>query len=128
MGRVSEMETLVERTRVSREARGRMKVILRTLLNELSVRDGCAELGVGRTRFQDLRGRMLQYAGASLEARVPGRPRRLRRPAAKVEAGLQHRVVELEHEVLRLEVELDLARRGVADVVAARRLAQGARR
>ena len=128
MGRASEMETLVERTRVSPEARDRLKVIFRTLFHELSVHDGCAELGVGRTRFQDLRGRMLEYAGASLEARAPGRPRRLGRPQARAEVELQHRVVGLEHEVLRLEVELDLARRGVADVVAARRFAQGARR
>ena len=128
MGRHSEMETLVERTGVSPEARDRLKVILRTLFHEMSVREGCAQLGVGRTRFQDLRGRMLRYAGVSLEARAPGRPRRLRRPEAKVEARLQHRVVELEHDVLRLEAELDLARRGVAEVVAARRLAKAARR
>ncbi len=128
MGRRSEMETLVERTQVSHEARERMKVILRTLFNELSVRDGCAELGVGRTRFQDLRGRMLEYAGASLEARAPGRPRRPCRPVADAEVMLRRRVVGLKHEVLRLEIELDLARQGVADVVAARRRAKGVSR
>lgn len=125
MGRRSEMETLVERTRVSREARGRLKVVLRTLFNETSVRDGCTRLGVGRTRFQDMRRRMLEYAGVSLEARAPGRPRRRQRPAARAEAELRYRVVELEHEVLLLEAELDLARSGMADVVTARRVAKG---
>ncbi len=76
MGRRSEMETLVERTEASPEARERTKVILLTLARHWSVQDGCAHLGVKRTRFQDLRRRMLCGATRALEEGAAGRPRR----------------------------------------------------
>ena len=52
------MAALVDQTRSSREARERTKVILLTLTQEASVQAGYEQLGMGRTRFQDLRRRM----------------------------------------------------------------------
>ncbi len=122
------MEVLVDRTRASEPARERAKVMLRTLTREFSVRDGCEHLGVGRTRFQDLRRRMLEQATLALEDGVAGRPRSARRGAPRAERRLQHRVRELEHELLVVRTELDIARSDVGEAVRARLVAKGRRR
>ena len=59
MGRRSEMPLLVDSIEASPQARKRAEVILKTLARQCSVQQGCFELGVGRTRFQDLRQRMI---------------------------------------------------------------------
>jgi len=69
------MPTLVARTRASEMARERVKVILLTMSGAWSVGDGCERLGIGRTRFQDLRRRFLEAGSEALEGGVRGRPR-----------------------------------------------------
>jgi hypothetical protein len=54
-------------------ARSRLKVILRTLSGELSVQQACAELGVGESRFHELRSQALGGALAGLEPKSAGR-------------------------------------------------------
>lgn len=53
----------------------RLRVILATISGELSVQDACAELGIGRARFSELRRLALQGACDSLRPGSPGRPR-----------------------------------------------------
>jgi hypothetical protein len=120
------METLVDRTRASREARERTKVILLTLTRQWSVRNGYERLGVGRTRFQDLRRRMIRGAVWAVEERAVGRPRRAVEPEPRETLALRRRIGELEHELLVVRAELDIARSGAAKAVEARLLARGA--
>ena len=127
MGRRSEMETLVERTEASPEARERTKVILLTLARHWSVQDGCAHLGVKRTRFQDLRRRMLCGATRALEEGAAGRPRRREdRESCEMQA-LRRQIAELEAELRRSEVELDIARSEAGAAVERRRAAKAVR-
>ena len=127
MGRRSEMATLVERTEASPEARERTKVILLTLARHWSVQDGCARLGVGRTRFQDLRRRMLRGAARALEEGAAGRPRRHEDRAYGETRGLRRRIAELERELRRSEAELDIARSEAGRAVERRLAAKAVR-
>ena len=128
MGRRSEMQALVDGTRASRDARERTKVILLTLARESSVQTGYERLGMGRTRFQDLRRRMIEGAVQALEERPAGRPRRRRERDGSELQELRGRLVELEQELLRTRAELDVARSGAAAAVQARLVAKGVRR
>ena len=119
------MEVLVDRTRASPAARERTKVMLLTLGRALSVGDGCARLGVGRTRFQVLRRRMLEDAAFALEDREVGRPRHARPRTTREERRLAQCVRELEHELLVVRAELDIARSEAAGAVHTRLRARG---
>ena len=122
------MQALVDGTRASRDARERTKVILLTLARESSVQTGYERLGMGRTRFQDLRRRMIEGAVQALEERPAGRPRRRRERDGSELQELRGRLVELEQELLRTRAELDVARSGTAAAVQARLVAKGVRR
>jgi hypothetical protein len=122
------MQALVDGTRASRDARERTKVILLTLARESSVQTGYERLGMGRTRFQDLRRRMIEGAVQALEERPAGRPRRRRERDGSELQELRGRLVELELELLRTRAELDVARSGAAAAVEVRLAAKGVRR
>jgi hypothetical protein len=119
------MGTLVDAIRASPDARERTKVMLLTLSGPWSVRDGCARLGIGRTRFQDLRRRMIEGAVQALERGPAGRPQRRANDACPESLELRRRVVEIEHELRRTQAELDIARSGAGTAVAARLAAKG---
>jgi hypothetical protein len=57
-------------------AKERIKTILQTLSGELSVPEACGRLGVGETRFHELRRSALEGMLAGIEPRPPGRPPR----------------------------------------------------
>jgi hypothetical protein len=122
------MHRLVESIEASPQARERAQVILRTLARRCSVQAGCRSLGMGRTRFQDLRQRMLGAAVAALEERPAGRPRSRVQRTCRQLLTVRRRLAELEKELRRTQAELDLARSGVGGAVEARRAAKGARR
>ena len=119
------MATLVDGTRASADARERMKVMLMTLSGPWSVRDGCERLGIRRTRFQDLRRRMIEGAVQALERGPAGRPQRRTDDACSESQELRRRVVELEHELRHMQAALDIARSGAGGAVAARLAAKG---
>lgn len=128
MARRSDMKALVDSIEASPEARERTKAILNTLSGQESVEDGCARLGIGRTRFQELRERMLEGAVAALEERPAGRPRcRVEERCPEREAP-RRCVAELESELRHARAELLIARSGVGEAVAARLAAKGGRR
>jgi hypothetical protein len=122
------MQTLVETIEASPQARERAKVILLTLARKASVQAGCRRLGVGRTRFQDLRQRMLGAAVGALEERAAGRPRIRVEGTCRNLSALRRRLVGLEHELRRTQAELDIARSEAAPAVTARLAAKGGRR
>jgi DNA-binding HxlR family transcriptional regulator len=102
------MDRLVESIEASPQARERAQAILRTLAQKWSVQAGCRCLGVGRTRFQDLRQRML---GAAVALSM-----------------LRRRLAELEQELRRTQAELDVARSEAGAAVSARLAAKRVRR
>jgi hypothetical protein len=128
MGRRSEMEALVDAVPASRDARERTKVLLMTLAGPWSVCQGYQRLGIRRTRYQDLRRRMLEGAVRALEQGPVGRPPRPRPVAIRELQQLRRRVVELEHELRCTQAELEIARSDAGAAVAARLAAKGARR
>jgi hypothetical protein len=119
------METLVDRIPASPDARERTKVMLLTLSGPWSVRDGYECLGIGRTRFQDLRRRMIESAVQALERGPAGRPQRRPKGVCRERRELRRRVVALEHELRRTQTALDIARSGAGTAVAARLAAKG---
>ena len=91
--------------------------MLLTLAGQWSVKDAMARLSISRTRFQDLRRRMLEGAVAALEVGPMGRPRAPRRDEDEQTTHLRRRIVELEHEIKLVRTSLDLARSPVAGSV-----------
>jgi len=122
------MKRLVELVEASPQARERARVILRTLAKACSVQAGCARLGVGRTRFQDLRQRMLEAAVTALEDRPAGRPRAKVAQTCRQMSMLRRRLATLELDLRRTQTELDIARTGAGAAVTARLAAKGGRR
>jgi len=118
----------VDTIEASPQARERAKVILSTLARKWSVQAGCRWLRVGRTRFQDLRQRMLGAAVAALEERAAGRPRSPVERTCRNLSTLRRRLVELEQELRRTQAELDIARSEAAVAVTARLAAKRVRR
>jgi hypothetical protein len=103
-------------------------VILLTLSGQWSVAEGYARLGMKRTRFQDLRRRMLTAAVLSLEGGVAGRPRRLEERVPREIAELRCEVDQLQLELSRTRAQLDVAECGVSKAVNRRRAQQLKRR
>jgi hypothetical protein len=79
----------------------RLKVILMTLTGELSVNDAAERLGVGASRFHELRDEALCGALDALAPKPAGRPRNEPTPL---------RVLDLEEDLQRLRYELELER------------------
>ena len=127
MARRSNLQSLMEQIEASEQARERAKTILDTLTRTVSVEAGCRTLKVGRTRFQDLRRRMLAAAVTALEEKPGGRPRVPIDPVCKRLTSMRHTIAGLEYELRKTEVQLDLARTpGLR--LDARRLKKGGRR
>jgi hypothetical protein len=122
------MHKLVEAIEASPQARERAKVILLTLSRQWSVEAGCRWLHVGRTRFQELRRRMLAAAVGALEERPAGRPKSQVEQTRRGLSALRRRLVALEKELRTVQTELDIARSEAGPTVTARLAAKGARR
>ena len=103
MGRTSKLVELLHPIEASELARERLKVVLLTLSGQWRVTDALDRLGISRTRFQDLRRRMLEGALSALEPGLRGRP-------PKPRARKHERVLRLERENEALRHELRLVR------------------
>lgn len=97
-GRPPQGAGIVQRLEGSLAAKNRLQAILRTLSGEMSVPQACEELGIGESRFHELRNEILQGMLENLEGRPRGRP-----PSA---AGADARVQELENQVQALTADL----------------------
>lgn len=102
-GRPSEGPKLVERLEGSEEAKQRLEVILRAIGGELTVAEACAELGIGKTAFFELRKRVLQASLKDLEPKPKGRPPGEEPSTDEVEAE------RLRQENARLRTDLEIA-------------------
>ena len=75
-GRPAKGTKMVEDLDGSSDAKKRLKVILETVSGEKGVSEACDELGIGKSAFFELRGRVLQATLENLEPKSSGRPRR----------------------------------------------------
>ncbi len=114
------MPSLVQGIQASEEARERTKVMLLTLAGQWTVRDGCDRLGIGRTRFQDLRREMLAAAVEVFERGRPGRPRRRAPRESRRTRELEQQVCALSLEAQRLRAQLDLEQHGLGPAIRTR--------
>jgi len=121
------MPLLIDRIEASPLARERAKVMLQTLARQCSVHSGCTTLGMGRTRFQDLRRRMIGAAVGALEERPVGRPRLRVAQTCRQLSTLRRRLAELERELRMTLTELDIARGDAGGAVQERLRAKGGR-
>jgi hypothetical protein len=102
----------------SDQAKERVQVVLQTLTGTLRMEEACQRLGIGKTRFHQVRQDMLLAAVASQEPKPVGRPPRVDAavPAVQV-AALVERVAELEVSArlaqIREEIALLLPRLGL---------------
>lgn len=111
-GRKPQGAALVTQLAGSEMAQQRLQQIVRALAGQTSVPEACAELGVGESRFHQLRQEALEAALAALEPRPTGRP-----PQASVPGAA--RIAELEEELreLRWELQACRIREELADVL-----------
>ena len=93
---------IVEHLEGSTAAKRRLAVILRTLAGQLPIPQACQELGVGESRFHDLRNEVLQHALADLEPKPVGRP--AQRPSEP-----EARLAEAQRETQRFQADLRAA-------------------
>jgi hypothetical protein len=82
-------------------AKQRLEVILETIAGRLTIIEACQQVGIGESRFHELRNETLQATLESLEPRPLGRP-------AKPTSPEQGEIDTLKAELRRLHAELQL--------------------
>ncbi len=93
---------IAERLEGSPSAKQRLEVILETITGQLTVSEACEQLGIGESRFHDLRYQTLQATLEALEPRPLGRPAKLISPE-------QAEIDTLQAELRRVHADLELA-------------------
>ncbi len=99
-----------QRVDAGEEARERLQWVLAVLGGEASVAEACGALGVGESRFHQLREQALSGAAAALERGRAGRPRKERVVDVAEADALRARVRALEEEVQIERARAALAR------------------
>lgn len=94
----------VDRLEGDDESKRRLRIVLATLVGELSVVEACERLVVSESRFHEMRRQALEGALSSLTPGVPGRPAK-----SSDENPTGDRLVELERENRQLRIELQAA-------------------
>lgn len=100
----------VDRLLGSEAAKRRLKIVLATLSGEQTIPQACAELGIGETRFSDLRTAFLEQGVLALEPKPQGRPPRPEVTDLERENLRLHR----ENQQLKLEIQGSLIREEIA--------------
>jgi transposase-like protein len=100
----------VERLAGADAEKQRLRIVLETLSGERSVESACAELGVGPSRFHELRREALQAALDGLSPGASGRPKR----KGPEEDPKRLEALERENEELRIELQAAFVRTEIA--------------
>jgi hypothetical protein len=100
---------LVDKFDASDEAKMKLKVIIETMNADISIPEACVKLGIGETRFYELREEALSAALSSLEPGTPGRPRKeVSFGHAEMEA-LKRKVAMLENDLVTSQTKTMIA-------------------
>lgn len=121
MARPTKGLRLMEAIVASPEAHERAKAILLTLGGTWSVGEAMAHLGVGRTRFAELRLQLLEAVLDAMEGGVRGRPRRREDPHAELITKLEDEIAELTRLLERARAEIEILSGPAQAAVLARR-------
>jgi len=108
-GRKPKGPELVTNLEGSAAARERLKRIVDSLAGRATVAEVCAELGIGESRFHQLRTDALQAAVDRLEPRPAGRPTQPVSPTDERVAELERQLRELRWELQACQIRLELA-------------------
>jgi len=109
MGRPPLRAGHAERAGASDYAKQRLRWILATLSGEATVQEASTALGIGESRFHELRERAVAGAAVSLEPRPRGRPPKLSGEPSEREQELLAKVAALEEEVIIERTRAELA-------------------
>lgn len=101
---------IVERLEGSPSAKQRLKAILETIAGQLTVPEACARLGIGQSRFHDLRNQTLQVTLNTLEPRRLGRPPTRTSPEQGEIDALKAELDRVHRELAVADVQVKLAR------------------
>jgi hypothetical protein len=93
----------------SEDTKLRFKAILDTLYGQARLLEVCTQLGIGETRFHQLRETALQAALTAIAPRPAGRPSRTAGPEAAQIQDLQQQVHELKHALHEAQVCAEIA-------------------
>lgn len=100
---------IVDRLEGSPQAKQRLRIILRTLAGEISIPQACAELGIGESRFHEMRTEILQHTLVDLEPRPLGRPPQTASQEEALIAQLQQQVQALKVDLRAAQIRQELA-------------------
>jgi hypothetical protein len=101
---------IADRLEGSPVAKQRLEVILETIAGRLTVPEACERLGIGESRFHELRNQTLQATLEALEPCPLGRPTKPTSPEQAEVDGLQAELRRLHAELELAQVQLSLAR------------------
>jgi hypothetical protein len=106
-GRLPAGPEYIDKLLGSAEDKERLKAILDTLYGQRRLLEACAELGIGETRFSQLREAALQGALAAIARRPAGRPSRL--PETEQVREQRQRIFALERALHTAQVREEIA-------------------
>jgi hypothetical protein len=101
---------IIERLEGSPVAKQRLKVILETIAGRLTIPEACQQVGIGESRFHELRNHTLQATLEALEPRSPGRPPKPTSPEQAEIDTLQAELRRLHFELKAAQTLIDVAR------------------
>ena len=100
--------SLVEKLEGSEESKQRLRVILSTLAGELTIAEACSQLGIGESRFHEMRTQALEAALQGIAPRKPGRRSREISPEEKRAQEAEQKASDLEYELYTRQVRDEL--------------------
>jgi hypothetical protein len=108
------LEECVEELDGAPEEKQRLQIILDTVLGDARLFESCTTLGLGETRFRQLRQLALQGALDGIKPKPPGRPSRATTPerVGELERLLAEKEQQLRQALVREEVALILTKVG----------------
>jgi hypothetical protein len=108
-GRLPAGPEFIDKQVASVETKERLKAIIDTMYGQKRLLEACAELGIGETRFHQLRELAIQAALLALEPRPAGRPSQSALPEAEQIRALEQRIEELELALHEAQVREEIA-------------------